>query len=51
MAHRHIVSLGTNTPLASYNPAIFSVLPGTEKINKSPQADKKPSQFQYFAHV
>ena len=29
-------------PLANQNPAIFSVLQGTEKLNKFPQADKKP---------
>ena len=28
-------------PLENHNPAIFSVLPGTEKLNKSLQADKK----------
>ena len=36
------VSLGTDPPLANHNPAIFSVPPGTEKLNKFPQADKKP---------
>ena len=28
--------------LANHNPAIFSVPWGTEKLNKLPQADKKP---------
>ena len=31
----HSVSLGTDHPLANHNPAIFSVLPGTEKPIKS----------------
>ena len=29
-------------PLANHIPAIFSLPPGTEKLNKSPQADEKP---------
>ena len=30
------------TTLANHNPAIFSDPQGTEKLNKLPQADKKP---------
>lgn len=30
------------SPLANHNPAIFSVPRGTEKLNKSTEADKKP---------
>ena len=37
--------------LAHHNPAIFSVLQGAEKLNKSLQADKKPRLFQYDARV
>ena len=36
------VSLRTDPPLVNHNLAIFSVHSGTEKLNKSPQADKKP---------
>ena len=39
---KHSVSLGTDPPLVNHNLAIFSVHSGTEKLNKSPQADKKP---------
>ena len=35
------VRLGTDSPLANLNRAIFSV-EGIEKLNKAPQADKKP---------
>ena len=35
----HSVSLGTDSHLANHNPATFSVPPGTEKLNLSPQAD------------
>ena len=38
----HSVSLSTDHPLANDNPRMFSVPPGTEKLNKFHQADKKP---------
>ena len=34
--------MDTDPPPVNSNPAISSVLPGTENLNKSPQADKKP---------
>ena len=38
------VSLGTDLPLANHNPAISSVPPVTENLNKSPLAQKKPQK-------
>ena len=42
-----IVSVWVLIPPGNNNPPIFSALSGTEKLNKSPKADKKPWQFQY----
>ena len=37
------ISLGIDPrPLANHNQAVFSVSPGTEKLNNSSQADYKP---------
>ena len=44
----HCVSLGSDPPLAN-NPGFFSVPPGTEKLYKLLQADKK--FFYSFLHV
>ena len=43
-----IVSAWVLIPLANHNPAIFSVPPGTEKLDKSPQTDKNPDNFSVF---
>ena len=39
--YQYIVSALILTPLANYKPAIFYVTPGTEKLNKLPQAEEK----------
>ena len=38
----HSVSLGMIPPLANHNPAILSVPPGAEELNKHLQSDKIP---------
>ena len=38
----HSISLSTDPSLANHNPAISFVPPGTNNLNKSLQADKKP---------
>ena len=51
LPYDHSFSLGTDSYKVNHNPAIFSVPRGTERLSKFPQADKKPWQFEYFAHV